>query len=299
MAISGNVPEHLVVGAKTGFLTALNTVEMPWQRIAGTINMDARSVEVVDLGAAPMPVEDRGGGPLQDFIEKSLEVKAKSWDIKVGISYNAVKDDQTASLERKVRSAAENFQRHMNNLVFKAVDGGDGSTYGLCYDGQYFFDNDHTDKGASYSTAQDNLFALTLSLDNFRTNLQLARLFKDDQGEYTEHNYDLLVVPPALEYEAAQICGNPRAYDTANQENNPYSGRFNYIVSAQLATTAWACFASSQPEKPLYLAIREQPNMQDSWFDPDGPDGGMYYFKFFARYNVMFGDWRLGFLGNS
>ena len=52
-----------------------------------------------------------------------------------------------------------------------------------------------------------------------------------------------------------------------------------------------------QPEKPLIMALREQPNLQSSWFVPNGPDGGLYYFKFFARYNVFYGDWRLAVRG--
>lgn len=297
MTISGNVPTHLVVGARTGFLAAIKEIAMPYQRIAGTFTMGAKAVDLVDLGAAPMPVEDN---PLaRGFIEKTLQVKPRNWSTIVGLSHNAMMDDQTESLEPKVRSAGENFQRHMNNLVFKALDAGDAATYGLCYDGQYFFDSDHVDKGADYQTAQDNVSALALSLDNFTTVLNASRLFVDDRGEYVEHDYNLLVVPPALEYTAAQITGNPQAYDTSNREANPYAGRLQYIVSPQLNTTAWVLAATNQVAKPIYLAMREQPNLQEAWFDPMGADGGMYYFKFYARYNVFYGDWRLAHMGNS
>ena len=297
--ISGNVPEHLVVGARTGFLTAIKSDNAPYQRIAGTISMDGKSVELVDLGGAPMPKEDYGGNPIQDLIEKSLIVKPRSWGLTVGISYNAVKDDRTGELESKIRGAGENFQRHINKLVFQAMDGGDTSTYGLCYDGKAFFANDHADKGAKYTTAQDNLNASVLSLDNFQTILNTARLFVDDQGEYTDHAYNTLIVPPALEYTAAQICGNPTAYDTANRETNPYSGAFNYIVSPYLNSTAWVIAAGNQAQKPLYLVMRENPGLQDFGFDSSASDGGMYWFKFFARYNVVYGDWRLAAMGNS
>lgn len=297
MTISGNVPTHLVVGARTGFLAAVKETAMPWQRVAGVFNMGAKSVDLVDLGAAPMPLEDNVAE--RDYIEKNLLIKPRNWNTLVGISYNAVQDDQTGSLLTKVRSAGENFQRAMNNLVFKALDAGDGSTYGLCYDGQYFFDSDHVDKGAHYQTAQDNVSALALSLDNFTTVLNASRVFVDDQGEYVEHDYNLLVVSPALEYTAAQITGNMQAYDTSNREANPYAGKLQYIVSPHMNSTAWVLAATNQVAKPLYLAIREQPNLQDYWFDPKGADGGMYYFKFYARYNVFYGDWRLAHLGNT
>jgi phage major head subunit gpT-like protein len=215
------------------------------------------------------------------------------------ISYNAVQDDQTGTLENRVRGAGVNFQRHLNDRVFKALNGGDGTTYGLCYDGVNFFAATHKDKGAAYQTAQSNTNALALSLDNFTTVNIAAQKYLDDQGEYCGFSGDLLVVPPDLEYVAGQICLNPTAYDTANREANPFSGKRDYIVSPQLDTTAWALVDTKEPIKPMLVAMREQPNLQDTWFDPDAADGGRYYFKFYARYEVFFGNWRLATMGNT
>jgi len=295
MTISGNVPQHLVVSARSGFLAAIKGADFPWMRVAEKIVATAKSTELVDLGGAPMPLEDKDGGPAQGFVERALEVKPRNWVIKVGLAYNAAQDDQTGgSLLRKVQGAGDNFQRHVNKLVFQALNGGDGSTYGLCYDGGEFFDSSHPN---APGTAIDNLFALTLTLDNFQTNYNLARLFFDEQDEYTDYNYDLLVVPPAYERIASQICNNGEDYATGNRAINPYSGRMSYIVSPYLDSTAWIGVASNESAKPLALVMREEPFMQDAWFDPDGPDGGTYFFKFFARYNVAYGDYRLAFMG--
>lgn len=298
MPITGNVPQHMVIGARTGFLNAIKSTAMPWQRVAGQLNMSSRSIDLVDLGAAPMPTQ---GTPVtqETFIEKTLQVKPLDWSTVVRVSYNAVNDDQTGTLERRVKSAGEKFQLHINNLVFKALNAGDASTYGLCYDGNEFFDGAHVDKGAAYTTSQDNVSALALSLDNFTTVYNASALFVDDQGEYTEHMYDLLVVPPALRQVAAQIAENAEAYDTGNREMNPFAGVVKYIVSPQLTAAAWILVASGETQKPLYVAMREQPNLQDYGFDAMGADGGQYWFKFFARYNVVYGDWRLAHMGNT
>jgi len=297
--ISGNVPQHLVVGARTGFLAATREAQLPWQKLAMVFNMDAKSHDLVDLGAAPMPVESITGREVQDMIERSLTVTPTDWDITVWISQNAIDDDQTSSLERKVRGAGANFQRHINKRVFQVLNGGDGTTYGLCYDGQEFFDSDHVDKGAHYQTNQDNENALTLSLDNFETVLVAAQAFVDDQGEYTEFMYDLLVCHPSTRRIAANICENEWSYDTGNQEINPYSGAFSYVTSPHLDSTAWYVVASSENTKPLIVAMRKQPGLQSAWFDPQQPDGGRYYFKFFGRYEVYYGDWRLINQGNT
>jgi len=297
--ISGNVPKHLVVGARTGFLNGLRRRDYEWQRVAATFNMGAVSEQLVDIGAAPMPKESKGGMTIQDFIERQIALSPTDWDITVWISHNAVQDDQTGELDRKVRSSGENFQKHLNARVFTALNGGDGTTFGLAYDGQDFFDSDHVDKGAQYTTAQDNEGALALSLNNYETSLVAAQKFRDDQGEFTSFNYDLIVVSPELQREAANIAENPQDYATANRAINPFASGLDFIVAPELDSTAYHLIASNESHKPLIVGMKEQPNLQHAWFDPDQPEGGYFFFKFYARYEVVYGDWRLAYQGNT
>lgn len=296
--IGNNVPKHLVVAARTGFLSSMRAKAYPWQQVASTLNMDAKAIDLVDLGAAPMPVEDQSA--VQDYIEKTIQVEPKEWAIQVWISENAIKDDQTGSLEQKVRGAGENFQKHIDQQVFTYLNGGDGTTYGLAYDGQEFFDSDHVDNGADYQTSQDNENALALSLDNFNTVWTSAQAFRDDQGQFTRYDYDQLICHPSLYVVAMNVTGNLQAMDTANREENPFSGLMKPpVISPDLDSTAWYLAASSEAHKPLIVAMREQPSLQHAWFEPQAPDGGRHYFKFYARYVVAYGDWRLCAQGNT
>lgn len=297
--IAANVPKHLVVGARTEFLTSLKRRPYPWQRVAMQINTSAKNTDLVDLGAAPMPVESKSGLTVQDFIEKTIQISPISWDITVWISQDAIDDDQTGGLERRVRAAGDNFQKHINKRVFTVLNGGDSTTYGLCYDGQEFFDLDHVDDGGHYQTNQVNENTLGLSLDNVETAWVAAQAFVDDQGEYTQYEYDLLVCHPTNMRIAAQICDNVEAYDTANREQNPFQSRLGYITSPDLDSNAWHLIASNEPHKPMILNMRKQPALQSAWFDPDQPDGGYYFFKFYARYKAGYGDWRLAYQGQT
>lgn len=298
--ISGNVPKHLTVGARTGFLVALKKYPADWKKVAMVCSLDGSAVDLVDLGAAPMPKSSKTGITIQDMIEKTIAVTPVDWDVTVWISQNAIDDDRTGSLLRRCRQAGENFNKHLNNRVFSVLNGGDGSTYGACYDGKDFFDNDHVDGGANYQTVQSNEGALTPTIDNFETTWVAAQGIRDDQGEYCLYNYDQPVVPPALYREMMQIVKNEWAYDTVNREINPYKGGLKEpIVSPQLDSTAWHLIASNETIKPLIVAMRKQPNLQHAWFDPKAPDGGRNYFKFFARYEVHYGDWRLAYQGNT
>jgi len=295
--LTGNVPKHLTVGVRTGFLSAFKEAPQVWSRVAMMVQMDARSHDVVDLGAAPMPTKNPQ--VVQDFIEKSITVKPQDWYLTVSLSANAIDDDQTGSLERKARQAGRNFDKHIQNRVFTVLNGGDSATYGLCYDGQHFFDLDHVDEGADYQTNQDNEYALALSLDNFETVKVAAQKFVDDQGEYVNYDYDLIVCAPDLERTAFNIVGNPEAYDTANRERNPYSGEFDLLTSPQFDSTAWHLIASSEEIKPILVAWRKSPQINAAWFDPQQEEGGIYYWQWHGRYEMYFGDWRLAIQGNT
>lgn len=298
--ISGNVPSHLLVAAKTGFLASIPEVPMrAASEFVRVLPMGAKSVDLVDLGAAPMPVENKGRTTVQDFIEKKLTVTPKNWDITVGLSYNATQDDQTGSLETKVRGAGENFVRHIDNMAFDALKNGTATTsYGAGYDGLAFFSASHVDAGAAYQTVQSNSKSLAFSLANFKTVRAAGRAFVDDQGQPLDIVHNLIVAHPDYEYDIEQLIRNQETSGTANRDINPYAGKMRAIYSAQITSGQWFLLNASQTAKPLILAMREQPALQDAWFDPNGPDGGMYYFKFYARYNVFYGDWRLAIKGN-
>jgi phage major head subunit gpT-like protein len=296
--ISGNIPGHLVVAARTGFLTTALPPVPAYAAIAEEVVMTSKGVDFVDLGNAPMPLRNRGRMQIQDFIEKRMHVEPLDWDITVFISHNAVQDDQTGSLDRKVRAAGDNFQRHIAQQAFQALNDGDGTNFGLAYDGLTFFNDAHLDKGAAYVTGQDNKDANALSAVNFASTYVKAQKTRDDQGQFVQYEYNLLVVPPDLANLAFQITQVPGGSETAANAN-PYAGRINYITSPLLDSTAWFLVATNTSTKPILIAMRERPNLQSAWFDPEAPDGGRYYFKFYARYNHFYGDWRTAYMGNT
>lgn len=298
--ISGDIPTHLLQAARTGFLTTATPAVPAYAMIASTYQLDAASGNLVDLGAAPMPQESLGQGRSGDMIEKALKnVEPKNWEIKIPVSYNAVKDDKTGQLEQKARTAGDNFQLHIGQLCFKALNDGEaGTNFGLGYDGLSFFNDAHIDKGANYAVAQDNKLATTLSLANFTAARGAAKLFRTDQGSFCDYNYDLLVCATNLETLAWQIT-TVRGGSDDSTKGNPFAGNTKYIDSTQFDTDAWVLVASQLSIKPIIFVLRESPNLQSAWFDPDGPDGGTYWFKFYARYNHVYGDWRTAIMGHT
>ena len=292
------VPKHMVLGAKAGFLRAVRDYPQQWQRLAMQHNMDGASMDMVDLGAAPMPVNSATAAVVQQFSERSMAVASKNWNITVHLTYNAQQDDRSQTLERRVRGAGANFARHINTLCFQTLNAGDASTYHLAYDGNQYFDGSHADLDAKYKTAQSNIGTDTLATDPFDAAVAAMGNFMDDQGEYMFLQPDLLVVNQVQLRAASNLTGSPNEYDSANLNSNPHQG-MDYIAVPWLDTTAWILCATRGELKPLIVVRRESPGLQSQWFDPTAEDGGAYYFKFYARYDIYYGDWRLAYMGKT
>lgn len=323
MIVRTDIAAHLEQTARIGFTAGTNSFAPQRGLISQQITSSKAFELLTDLGDTPWPVQNGGklgsdgsdartgaqktgdmsmGGQPTVFgtEERAIMVYPVDWEIAIGITHNAINDDQTGSLESWARGAAVNFQKHMDWLVFAALNGGDGTTYGKCYDGQNFYSNSHADPGAEYTTAQDNLNGSTLSLDNFKTIKIAASKFLNSRGKPMGLNHSLLVVPPDLEYEAAQITLNREAYDTGNREMNPYAGNVRVLVApgGYLDTTAWFLLDVSSPFKPIIVIERQAPRL--AVVDNElAPDGGNRIFKWHARYNLAYGDWRLAVMGNS
>ncbi len=288
--IATNIPKHLIVGARTGFLSAVGDSDAAaYKKFVQEIPMKSALQVLTDLGAGSMPVEDTGQPAAKDFVEKSLDLSVKDWSATRWVSQNAIDDDQTGEIEAKAKDAAENFNLHISNMAFDALDKGESTaTYGACYDGLSFFNDAHVTAGAKYQTGQDNKFALALSLDNFETVRVAGASFLNEVGEPFGYSHSLIIGNPAQERTLAQIANNPMVAGTTD-EVNPYAGIVSYLLSHKIAAGDWKVLDVSRTAKPLILAMRQPPKLQDAWFDPKAPDGGRYYFKYRARYNLFYG----------
>ena len=297
MAISGNLPKHLEVAARTGVLGAVAQDNMPYRRVAMEIDLTAQSTTFVDLGGMPVPTEDPKA--VDTMIEKGKTVTAKDFNLTLTISGNAILRDQTASLLRNFQNIMPAFQRHINSYTFDVLNAGDTSTYGTGITNETeFFADAHLYKGGKNTTAQDNLNTLALSSTNFDTVWVQFSQHKDDQGNYYNLNGNLLICHPSNNKIAHNIAGNPQEQNTANNDLNPYAG-INYFTVPQFDTTAWVLMDETYSAKPLYVAIEKRPALQKIWFDAQQPDGGKHYFKYHGLYVVGYGDPLLAYMGKT
>ena len=299
MIVRTDIAKSLEYGGRAQFLEAARAWPSNRALIASPATSAGKEETYIGLGAHPMPVKARGEVQVRGLNEKGITIVNEDWEVTLGVSHNAINDDRVGHVLPWMSSAGMRFEQHMDKRCFQALDAGDAATYGLCYDGNEFFDAAHADSGAEYTTAQSNVGALTLNLDNLNTTWVLAKALKDARGEFVDMPFDLLVVGPALMVVASQICDNNLAYDTANREINPYEGQFRYIVNPNMSATAWVIACSLLPEKPIIFQLREAPKMT-VWDDETiAQGGGLRYLKWTARYEVGYADWRTAYMGNT
>ena len=318
-----DVAAQLERGMRVGFLMGTKDYRPLRSAFVREAPSDGAFETYADMGAVPWPAlvagkqgamgtDTRTSAPIVNQMteggriiilggnERALIVYNLDWDVPIGIWHSAINDNRVGSLDAWARGAGANFEKHMDYLCFNALNSGEATTtYGAGYDGLSFFNDSHLDPGAEYQTAQDNKFALSLSLDNFETVYVAAAKLKDDRGQPMGLNHSLLIYPPDLARTAVQITDNEDAYDTANRELNPYKGKIRGLQApgGWFDTTAWFLVDDSLPQKPIIMQVRQRPELV--MWDDHTQGAGIRYYKWVARYAVAFGDWRLCVEGNS
>lgn len=317
-----DVLAHLERGMRRGFLKGMNSYSPLRSAFVNETSSDGAFETYADMGAIPWPSQNGGqppgtgtdgrtgapqvgglheGGPITVLggNERSMTVYNRDWDIPIGIYHNAINDNRIGNLDQWARTAGERFEQHKDYLSFDALNSGAGTTYGNAYDGTTFFSTTHTDPGGEYQTNQSNSNSSALSLDNFDTVYIAAAKYLDDRGQPTGFIPDLLIHPVDLRTIASNIVDNPDAYDTGNNENNPNFGELRRLQApgAWLDSTAWYLVVSNLSVKPINMQIRQQPQLV--FWDDHSQGGGIRYYKWMARYEIFYGDWRLATQGNT
>lgn len=313
---------HLEPGMRAGFLGGMKDYSPKRAAFVDEVPSTGPFEVYGDMGASPWPQHNGGQAPgtatdsrtgstqvgglggggsitVLGGNERAITVYNRTWDVAIGITHDAISDNRAGNLEEWAMTAGVNFQRHMDYICFQALAGGTGTTFGKCYNGLTFFNDSHIDPGAQYQTAQDNNLALALSLDNFETAYVAGHSFLDERGKPAGNVLGLLIHSVNLTRTAGQITDNREDYGTGNRATNPYAGSISRLEApaGSFSTTNWFLVSSMPGQRPLGLQIREQPKLV-VWDDHNTTPSVRYY-KWIARYEVFYRDWRRAVKGNA
>lgn len=180
--------------------------------ISMMFNSDMESETYKWLGNAPAMRQWVGGRQAKGFRENGLTITNLHYEATMDVLVREARRDKTGQVMVRINEMADRAQSHWASLMSTLIINGETTA---CYDGQYFFDTDHSE-GSSGSLSNDITVDISAmpavvhgtttapSVEEIQTTIiQAAQAmygFKDDQGEPMNEgarNF-LLMVPVPL-----------------------------------------------------------------------------------------------------
>lgn len=251
-----------------------------------TIKSDQDSEDYAWLGQVAQMTEKRGEKKYQQLRSTSWTVKNVEYQGGISIPKKHILYDKTDQVRVRLNELAARAKAHWAKLIATLIVNGESA---VCYDGQYFFDTDHSegDSGTQNNDVTCDISAMPVTnhgsttapsagemIFAIMTGVEAMLAFKDDQGEYVNEGLKdfLVMVPHTLTTEAMSAL---RAKSIDGGDSNLLieqdSFTFNVVATPRLSTWTdrFPIFATSGIQKPI---IRQQriPNNNGGGYDVDG-----------------------------
>lgn len=298
-AVIGMYYERLQALAAIGWIDA----------ISNYFTSDQPSEEYAWMNMPPTLREWIGGRHAKGLTANGIEIKNRHYEATMEILLRDLRRDKTGQLRVRMSEFAERGLTHFASLLSTLVVNGESA---LCYDGQYFFDEDHAE-GASGSQSNDisvDISALPASVHGAATapspeEMQQAILksiaqlhtFVDDQREPLNElaSQFLVMVPVGLSDAARSGLSMARAAGPSTFEIDGMSIRL--AVNPRLTAAGWTdkftTWRTDGSIKPLIRQEETAPRLkikdEDSEFafDNDAIQIGIDTWR-----NVGYGRWQ-------
>lgn len=197
--------------------------------IAGTSNLFQSNQESETykwLGMAPAMREWIGGRHAKGFRENGITIVNKNFEATLEVLVDEIRRDKTGQVMVRVRELAQRTNAHWAKLLSELIIAGESTA---CYDGQYFFDTDHSE-GDSGSQSNDITNDITTTTAPTAGEMESSILkaieaimgFKDDQGEPLNESaraFTVMVPVPYMSSAAAAI-GSEIIVDASTSRTN-------------------------------------------------------------------------------
>ena len=199
---------------------------------------------------------------LGDKVVKSLEafqytVVNDDWEATVEVDRNDIEDDNLGIYAPQAQEAGFSAKQLPDELD---ADLKNNAFTNLCYDGQFFYDDDHDVAGSSVSnlgTAALSAATTAVAAASYGAGRLAIMSFTDDEGRPLGLIPDLLEVGPALEATAKLLLESDKLTD---ESPNPYKGTAKLLLNPRLtSTTQWMLHVTNRPLKPFVYQERKKP----------------------------------------
>lgn len=129
------------IGFQTAFNNAFSLVKPTWDRIAMEVPSTGSEEKYAWLGSMPSFREWLGERIVQNLATSDFTLKNKTFENTIGVPRETIEDDKIGVYKPLFSQMGDASARHPDLLVYSLLLAGFATN---CYDGQYFFDTDHT-----------------------------------------------------------------------------------------------------------------------------------------------------------
>ena len=212
---AGQFEKITTTGVQAMFFRRLQGAPDSWvNRLAMRVSSNQASEDYGFLGMVPQMQEWIGGREAKYLREYSFNVRNKDFEATLGIKDKDMIRDKTGQIRVRVDELADRVLRFPAKLLSNLILAGETDT---CYDGQYFFDTDHSE-GASGAQSNDISVDVTTPAspttpemsDAILTAVQTMYGYKDDRGEPINEGgtvFDVMVPIPLWKPARAAVSG--------------------------------------------------------------------------------------------
>jgi len=245
-------------GFKSLFDKAFAAADPIYPKVATVVESLSDSEVYNWLGAVPAMrqwTDERIAAALRTH---DYEVANRKYEATIEVDRETFEDDRLGQIKPRIEELAIRAASHPDELVAALLNNGFTTT---CYDGQYFFDTDHSEGD---SGSQSNKLTSALSAANLETAVETMLGFKDDHGKPLGVMPDTLLVGPDNFFNARQILNSTSivvagSTSVEKPSGNPLSGMLNLLVSPHIGSGKWFVLAASYPVRPLIFQWRVRP----------------------------------------
>lgn len=267
-SVVGMFFERLQQNTASGFVDAIATV--PFES-------DQDSEDYGWLGMVPQMSQKAGEKKFSQLRDVDWTVRNVEYQAGIALPKKHILYDKTTQVQTRVNELADRTNAHWWSLIAPLIIAGESA---VCYDGQYFFDTDHSE-GISGSQSNDITHDVTTTTNPTATEMIDAILegvesiigFKDDRGEPVNEGMSEFVILTGTGLLKSGLKALSQT-NVSNGESNILieqgSFKFRVVASPRITwTDRFALFCTQGTQKPI---IRQQrvPNNPAPGYNMDG-----------------------------
>lgn len=227
------------------FLETGAALDKSWKDLVTLIPSSAESETYNWLASIGSMREWIGDRIIQGLKAAGLTIVNKEWEKTIAVDRKEFLFDKLALVKPRIQDLASEWNNHVWELIGGLLVNGFTA---LCYDGQYFFDDDHPVGGVSVSNKTTD----KLDAESLGNGIAAIRLMKTDEGKSMRLGQILtLIVGPLEENNARTLL----TAETINGTTNVMRGAAKLVVLPDIQDHAWFLGDFSKSIRPFILQV--------------------------------------------